>query len=121
MSILLTLSLIASAAALLVAVGAVALVRRSLPNELIQGQADLTTRVLAAEANLEGHGSRLLAWREEIEAVLDAVDTTLERTERKRRSIAASAAKLNGGQAAADDLDPRAALTAKARAQGFNV
>lgn len=77
---------------------------------------------------LDGHRTRMMSWREDIDALLDTVEDTLDRTERKRRSSAASASKLeraaaaNGGEQEPDgDLTSQSGLRARARAMGIDV
>lgn len=100
----LLLSIAAIAAALiagLYARSAAALAARSAPNALTAGFKALEDRQVAVEAIVEGVQAKARQQRLEVEGVLEAVETALEQTERKRRSAAAAASRAeraNGGQ-----------------------
>jgi len=111
-------SLVVSAAALVLSYAAARLAGRSAPELLTKGFQSLAERVTAAEQTVEAQRAQLLAARQEIDGVLEAIEDTLERVERKRRSAAASASRANG---VAEPEDPREALRQQVRAAGFEV
>lgn len=100
-------------------------VTRSLPVELqtnlrvVQGNLD------QVQAALEAQNGRLTAWRSEMEALYESVEGTLESVERKRRSTAAAASRLerteNGQAGPMEPGDDLAALARQARQMGFDV
>lgn len=112
-------SLLISLLALGLSFAAARLAGRSVPEQLTKGFEQLASRVAAAEQTVEAQRSQLLAARQEIDGVLEAIEDTLERVERKRRSAAASASRANGP--AEEPLDPREALRQQVRAAGFEV
>lgn len=81
----------------------------SVPSRCLKAVEDLGQRVLTAEENVGLQQTRMTTWRTEMDAMLEAVDGQLDRIERKRKSAAASAAKLeaaekqNGGPPADSD------------------
>ncbi len=81
---------------------------------------DLADFKVEIQGTLDGHRTKLIAWREDIEALLDAVEDTLDRTERKRRSAAASASKIKAN-GETEDLTDIQSLRARARAMGLDV
>lgn len=91
----------------------------SVPAQLAKGWEELAARVLQCEQVVEAQRATLIAARTEVDAVLDSVEDTLERVERKRRSAAASASRANGGQE--EPTDPRDILRQQALAAGFEV
>ena len=101
---MLALALIALAVgliALTVSCRAAFLATRSAPENLRLVVASLTAEVRELASISEGRDGKMVAWRAEIEGVMDGVEATLESTERKRRQTAASASRLgrNGDQA----------------------
>lgn len=96
---------------------------RSLPQQqvsLVDACRGEVERQGVALANVE---TKVAGWRVEIENLLTQVDDSLELTERKRRSMAASAAKIAAanpeGNGPSSHLTPRQELEARARAQGL--
>jgi hypothetical protein len=77
----------------------------------------LSDRVLAAESSLSVHDSNMTLWRAEMTALAEAVDTNLDRIERKRRSAAGSASKMEA--MTAGDPNTIEAITTRARAAGL--
>lgn len=123
---------------LLVAVAALQktrdLVRKSAPAHLASEQAvvrkhvegmtrDLESFKLEITGTLDGYRSKMLSWREDIEGVLESVEDALQRTERKRRSTAASASRManSNPMPEAADLTSQAGLRARARQLGIDV
>jgi len=108
---------------------------RSAPNLLLSEQKvirdhvqalsrDLDAFKVEAGGTLDSHRTKMLAWREDIEAVLESVEDALERTERKRRSTAASASRIeraNGAGDQAPDMTDLDQIKAVARARGIDV
>ena len=79
------------------------LASRSAPEELIRAVGALRVEVHECRGEMDEYKSRIVSWRAELEAVLESVETVLSQVERKRRSTAASASKL---QQQADPADP---------------
>jgi len=95
---------------------------RSLPVEQVRLVDDLQREVKRQATDLADVQGKVAGWRVEIENLLTQVDDSLELTERKRRSMAASAAKIaakepNGPEQS--HLTVRQQLEARARAQGL--
>ena len=125
MGSLVTLALIVSGAAAVLGLGAARYAQRaaslaatSAPKRLEEGLAAVLERVSAVEAEMEGHRGALLRAREEVSSMIDVVEETLERTEQKRRRIAAS-----NSRRAEPEIDPnsREGLVQLAKARGFEV
>jgi len=97
---------------------------RSLPQRQVQLVDDCVAEVTRQAAALAAVETKVAGWRVEIENLLTQVDDSLELTERKRRSTAASAAKLaraaeqqpGNGQSL---LTERQQVEARARQQGL--
>lgn len=97
-------------------------VRGSMPLQLTntqKGIAQLVDQVIEEQGR---HGAKMVAWREDIEGVLEAVESTLDRVETKRRSAAASASRIAGAQGQAATFDPnnREHLKQRARELGHS-
>jgi len=97
-------------------------VSRSLPVQVVRDLKIVDAELQAVRDTQESHLVKLVTWREDMEGVLEAVESTLDRVETKRRSAASSAAriagKLNGGE---PEFDPtnRAHLLTRARQLGI--
>jgi len=113
----LVLSLLAAGCA----VYCVKLVRESIPQALMKGLKNTQDSLDLTQQAIDGQNGRLTAWRQEMEALYESVETTLEAVEKKRRSTAASASRIaaaNGQEESGDDLE---SLRRMARQQGFEV
>lgn len=112
-------SIVLALVALLASARTYALARASVPNQVVLALRGLEERVVAAETNLEGHDRRALEWRTEMDGILEAAETVLDRVERKRRVTAAHASKLKQHEAQGPAPDSDAELHMRARAQGL--
>jgi hypothetical protein len=112
----LVLSLLAAGAAAY----CVSLVRVSTPQALQIRLKEVQAMLDATQAALEAQNGRLTSWRQEMEALYEAVEGTMEVVEKKRRQTAAAASRMNP---ATNGEDPNApsSLVAQARAAGFDV
>lgn len=113
----LVLSLIATGAALY----CVSLVRASVPQALTIRLKETQAMLDATQAALEAQNGRLTSWRQEMEALYDAVEATMEQTEKKRRQTAAAASRMNAQENGGPDPNSLDSLTAQARAAGFDI
>jgi len=107
-----------AAQAIEIAAGSVPAKVKAASDEATRSVAEISASV---QQDLESKDARMTAWHADIEAVLDAVEDVLARTERKRRQTTSAAARLeNGGDqvAPANELE---ALKASARARGMTV
>jgi len=99
-------------------------VAASAPNILGNAQKQLETQFSDLLLRVDSQDSKLVVWRSDIEALLDAVEGVLEHTERKRRSVTQAARRLDQDQPeqAPEPIDPmnmsRDQLTQLARARG---
>ena len=100
-------------------------VRRSLPQEILNRCAEVEAQCVAVLDAQERAAARMVTWREDVEGLFEAVESTLNRVERKRRSAAASASKIAQGHGQGNGEDvltlSRDQLVARARAQGHHV
>jgi len=98
-------------------------VSRSLPVQIIRDQSETRAQVQAVHDTQESHLAKLVTWREDMEGIFEAVESTLDRVETKRRSAAASASRIAraNGEGAQPEFDPsnRQHLIARARAMGI--
>lgn len=115
----LVLSLVATGAALY----CVSLVRSSVPQALTIRLKEIQAMLDTTQAALEAQNGRLTSWRQEMEALYEAVEGTMEQTEKKRRQAAASLSRMNAGQGqnGAEDPNTIESITAQARQAGFDV
>jgi hypothetical protein len=116
---LLILAIVTAVVALGAAGRAIAISRASVPTQVIRALDTIRDRIDAAEANLAAHDARALQWRTEMEGLIEAAETVLDRVERKRRSAAAAAAKINAAQGDGPAAGSDADIWAKAREQGL--
>jgi hypothetical protein len=113
----LVLSLLAAGCA----VYCVKLVREGLPQNLMSGLKNTQGSLDLVHQAIDGQNGRLTAWRQEMEALYESVETTLEAVEKKRRSTAASASRIaaaNGQEEGGSDIE---SIRRQARSQGFEV
>ena len=112
----LVVSLLAAGAALF----CVSLVRASTPQALQIRLKEVQAMLDATQAALEAQNGRLTSWRQEMEALYEAVEGTMEVVEKKRRQTAAAASRVNQAQ---NGVDPNSteSLVAQARQAGFDV
>lgn len=84
---------------------------------------DMDSRNLDFDARIDAQQTKLVAWRTDIEGLLEAVEDTLERVERKRRSASAAASRANRNGGAEAEFDPTNLehLKAVARQRGHDV
>ena len=121
--VLSSIALLLGLGALLAAVQAVREVRASAPKQVMDGFQSLTDRVQAAEENVGLMRSSLIQWEAQMGGVLEAVEDTLQQTERKRRRTQAAAQRAEQAEQAsqggnAGELSD-AMLYERARAQGL--
>jgi len=128
-------ALVASGFALWYAIAAARAVALSAPNQLTQRQKavedaqlglqrSLNTLTMETTGKLDSYDAKLISWRTDIEAVLEAVEDLLDRTEKKRRSVTQANRR-------AEEIDPaspgdptqmsHAQLRERARAMGMDV
>ncbi len=99
-------------------------VSRSLPVQIVRDQAETRRQLQAVHDTQESHLAKLVTWREDMEGIFEAVESTLDRVETKRRSAAASASRIaraNGQGGEKTEFDPtnRQHLIARAREMGI--
>ena len=99
-------------------------VSRSLPVQIVRDLSQTRAEIQAVHDTQESHLAKLVTWREDMEGIFEAVESTLDRVETKRRSAAASAsrtARATGGNGGAPEFDPttRQHLIARAREMGI--
>lgn len=82
-----------------IALYAAAISQRSTPSKMLHRIANLNEVVEFLTAEMEKHAIRITGWKGEMETVLDNVDNVLGQVERKRKSIAATESRMNGGNA----------------------
>ena len=101
------IALIAGLLGLAVSSRAAFLATRSAPENLRLAVQSLAGQVAELAATSEGRDGKMIAWRAEIEGVMDGVEATLESVERKRRQTSAAASKLgrNGQEQPATQQD----------------
>ena len=78
---------------------------RSAPEQLVREVGQLRAEAAGVRGEVQEIQARLTSWRIEIENVLESVEGTLELVERKRRSTAASASKIDNGAGQVDQMD----------------
>jgi len=112
-----SLLILFSAAAVALALACYAKVRTSLPVQLLANQKAAAGQLAEVLDRQESHSVKMVTWREDLEALLESVEGTLASVEKKRKSIAASASKLDNPNLTFDptNLDH---LRARARAMG---
>lgn len=93
------LALIAGLLALAISSRAAFLATRSAPENLRLVVESLAAEIAQLASTSEGRDGKMIAWRAEIEGVMDGVEATLESVERKRKQTTAAAAKLGGNGA----------------------
>ena len=95
-------------------------VSRSLPVQITRDQAAIHSSLQNVLDTQESHLAKLVTWREDMEGIFEAVESTLDRVETKRRSAASSAARIAGKQNG-DEFDPtnRQHLLMRARQLGI--
>lgn len=113
--ILLTLGSLAAAA---LAAACYLQVKRSLPAQLLAGLKATELQLAEVLDRQESNRVKMVTSREDIEALLESVETTLASAEKKRRSAAASASKLRGDEEPAFDPTNLDHLRARARSLG---
>jgi len=73
-------------------------VSRSLPIQIGRDQAAIRATLQEVLDTQERHLAKLVTWREDMEGLLEAVESTLDRVETKRRSAAASASRVKSAE-----------------------
>jgi hypothetical protein len=106
-------------AATLLAARAYVTSRASVPSKVIGALEGLSNRVKGAEENLATHDARALAWRTEIDGLIEAAEDVLDRVERKRRRTQAVETRIRAKEGDGPLPDSDAALRERARAQGL--
>lgn len=107
--------------ALLVAAAAWRAAQSSSPAQLVRQMQLLADRVAEFADRDEGRDSKLLAWRADMEAVLEQVENLVETTERKRRQTAAAASKLDRDSGATNGATDYEGVVSKFRSMGMDV
>lgn len=78
--------------------------QRSVPEEMVKHIGALRVEVAACSGHMDEYAAKIVGWRAHMEAVLEDVENVLESVERKRRSTAASASKIDRQQAPDDAM-----------------
>lgn len=117
--LLAVLALLSSIAAALVAGAAWKAALASAPAQLSRAVSEMRQSVEQYALADEGRDVRMVAWRAELEAVLETVENLVETTERKRRQTAAAASRLEKGEnGVATDYD---SVVSRFRGMGLDV
>lgn len=99
----------------------------TLPAQLRRQISVLRAEVQEMAVSLEAIGQRWVAYKAEMEGLAEAIEDTLGRVEKKRKSAAASASRANRGPDGRNTDEPmtpqehRMAIQRHARGMGFDV